>query len=138
MRIQTPNSIKVYEAAKAALNTSLSGNIPTLGCALSVNNLFVKALGRAIGGGESTQAMYPFLQDKTRFYKVEVPLPGDVAICPTGTGTLEHGHVWIMAYEGMLSNNSDNGLWQEKWTISPAIKHYCVDGGIAMEFYRPL
>lgn len=140
MRFQTVNSQKVYNTAKACLGTSLSGNIPDLGCARSINNLWIKTFGHPIGGGDSTQAMYPFLQDKTKFYMVEVPLPGDVIISPTGhgNGSDAHGHVGVMAYEGILSNNSENGLFQEKWTLSPWIAHYAKQGGFIVEFYRVL
>lgn len=139
MRIQTPNSIKIYDMAKRCLGTSLSGTEPALGCAITVNNLFQKALGKPVGGGYSTQAMYPFLKDLKRFYKVEVPLPGDVIISPTGSGHLAHGHVGIMAYEGILSNNSDTGLLSEHWVrLSDWIQHYASEGGMIVEFYRVL
>lgn len=137
--LQTENSIKVYNYAAASINKNLHGSVnPEEGCAITVNNIFLGALGFNIGGYASTAAMYPFLQDTAKFTKVSMPMPGDVAISPTdhGNGSVT-GHVGIVAFYGIISNNSDNGLLQEQWkSLADWIARYAAQGGLPVEFYR--
>lgn len=137
--LQTPNSIKVYNEAVVCLNKNMHGNVdPEVGCAMTVNNIFIAALGHPVGGAASTADMYTSLQDTTRFTKVAVPIAGDVIISPTGHGNGSIvGHVGIVAFYGILSNNSDNGLVQEQWkSISDWVARYAALGALPVEFYR--
>lgn len=137
--LQTENSKKVYTFAAAHVNQNLHGSVnPEEGCAMTVNNIFNGALGFEIGGYASTAAMYPFLQDTAKFTKVAVPMPGDVIISPTGHGNGKiTGHVGIVAFYGILSNNSDNGLLQEQWKdLASWIVRYAAQGALPVEFFR--
>ena len=120
----TPNSTKLYNEAKALLGQSLgadnaSDGYGTLACAESVNFIATRAIGTPIGGLNSTAAMYIALCDTARFTRVSSPLAGDIVISPTGMSTTNaawHGHVGIAGEFGIMSNNSENGLWQEEYT----------------------
>ena len=135
---QTENSKKVYAAAKAALGQYLATNAQ-LGCAETVNVIFTRALGLPIGGGASTQGMYPFLLNTTRFARVfGNPQPGDVIISPTGSGTLPHGHVGIVGIYGILSNDSNNGSLRQNFTHDAWWKYFYGRGRFKVEYYRVL
>lgn len=121
----TANSLKVYEEAKASLGKSLVVNnetdgFGTLGCAESVNLVFMRALGMSIGGGYSTALMYLSLKETSRFDSIHFDdaIAGDVIIAPTGYGFNKstHGHVGICGNYGIMSNNSEDGTWEENYT----------------------
>lgn len=139
--LQTLNSIKLYNTAVSCLNTDVTptDKIPDeVDCADTLWTLLSKT-GIVIPYTASTAVLYTELQDITKFTKVAIPVAGDIIISPTGhgNGTVE-GHVGIIAYYGILSNNSDNGLLQEKWTsLSMWIANYAGKGGLPVEFYRP-
>lgn len=140
MNQQTENSKKVYATAKACLGENLSGNNPVLGCAKTVNNIFLKALGSPIGGDYSTNLMFKSLQDKTRFDVIttENALPGDVIISPTGygNGRMPNGHVGIVGVYGILSNNSEDGELHENYTVQTWVHIYQGVGGFPALFFR--
>lgn len=137
---QTESSKKVYETAKSLLGQNLATN-GALGCAETVNIIFHKALGVSIGGGTSTTLMYPFLKNEKKYARIRGnPLPGDVIISPTssGDGTVQHGHVGIVAKFGILSNNSNDGRLRELYTIDSWYKSFMCKGHFAVEIYRVL
>lgn len=144
MNAQTPNSIKVYLAAKAALDTSLvpPGDDPELGCAITVNKIFERALGSQIGGDTSTNLLYQALVHNSgslKFLEVSSPLAGDVIISPTGYGTnpaMSHGHVGIVALYGILSNHSADGFLEERYQLSDWYERYQKEGGYPVKFFR--
>lgn len=126
MNQQTPNSIKIYNAAKNLLDTQVAADNAadgngSLACAECVNAVVNDALGSPAGGGNSTTELAVALQDTTRWTPIyfENALPGDIIISPTGQGTnpAQHGHTGIVGKYGILSNNSENGMFEEIWTL---------------------
>lgn len=140
MNEQTQNSLKIYQTAKALLDQTESGNNPIDGCAETVNNIFIKALGVVVGGGYSTALMFVALHNACRFQPITLgnQLPGDIIISPTGSGNgvMPNGHVGIVGEFGILSNNSENGLLQEVWTVPNWQKVYGGIGGFPVLFFR--
>lgn len=144
--MQSDNGIKIYETAKSLIGVKLSGSIPEFGCAITVNNIVQRALGRPIGGGYSTHLMYQCLRDSVTRFK-EVPLSealyGDIIISPTGygNGDLPNGHVGIMCKNdpnGILSNDSRTGELHQYFNLDKWIKFYAEHGGYPVLFYRAL
>lgn len=133
------NRERLYDMAKACLGKDIAKTQDELGCAEAVNYVYKKTFGTPIGGETSTAGMYEVLKKDKRFVKVDEPLFGDIIISPTGTSTLNalHGHVGIVAKYGILSNNSLNGLWQEKFTLQ-SWKIYYTNRGFPVYYYRVL
>lgn len=139
MEEQTKNGLRMYVEAKDSLGQALSDGNRQLGCAISVNAIALSALGEEIGGGASTARMYDCLvASQSRFKRVDAPLPGDIIISPTGTGngSMPHGHVGIVGKFGILSNNSENGLFEEKWKLDSWKEVYGKAGGFPVDFFR--
>lgn len=140
MNIQTANSLKLFETAKASLGQILSGADPELGCAVTMNAIATKAWGYPIGGGASTHDMYMALQDIMKYSEILLAnvLPGDIIIAPTGYGKnpTDHGHVGCIAQYGILSNSSEDGKVHEQWTIPLWIAHYITGLGFPLKLYR--
>lgn len=140
MNIQTVDSKKLFDTAKAHIGQLLSADNAELGCAITVNALAVMAWGYPVGGGASTHDMYHALQDKTKFTPILLAdiLAGDIIISPTGYATdpSQHGHVGILAQFGILSNSSEDGRLHEQWTIPLWQKYYVETLGFPMKFYR--
>lgn len=142
---QTANSLKLYQKAKEFLDVSLvpTGDDPEYGCAISVNMLSLRTFGTQIGGGTST---YNLLQDLiiSPLYQEVTELEsqaGDVIIDATGTSTIPNspipnGHVGIIGYYGIMSNNSSNGLWQENYTHLTWKQRYEKEGGYPTRYFR--
>ena len=140
---QTLNGIKIYQKAKSLLGLDITPKdtiSDIYSCAETVNMIVELAIGRQIGGGASTRLMYESLKDTSRFLQVETPLAGDVIISPTGqgNGNILHGHCGIIGNFGIMSNNSDNGLLQEKLTLDIWKYFYGRTGGFPVLFYRVL
>lgn len=142
---QTPNSLGLYSTAKSCLGFSMvSHGVPIeFGCASSVNMVHRKAFGVEIGGGASTKLLYETLLKSPFFEKVDAPQPGDIIISPTGYSSIafphnqiSNGHVGVVGIYGIMSNNSDNGLWQEKYTIDTWNARYKDLGGYPVLFFR--
>lgn len=140
MNQQTIKSKELYETAKANLGQILSDGNANFGCAITVNNLAEKAWGYPIGGGASTNLMYGFLKDTTKYSSVllEEALAGDIIIAPTGyaTDSTQHGHVAIVAQYGLLSNSSEDGRLHELWTIPSWITFYVETLGFPLAIFR--
>lgn len=142
MNQQTQNSLKLYETAKANLGQLLSDGDANFGCAITVNNLAIKAWGHPIGGGASTNLMYTALLDTTRFTKVFLAdiLVGDIIIAPTGYAKdpNQHGHVGVIGQFGILSNSSEDGRLHEQWTIPLWFSYYVQQYGFPLDIFRVL
>jgi len=144
---QTVNGQKLYMTAAALLGKPVapkdaSTNYGVFGCALTMNGIAERAWGHPIGGGASTQAMYAFLQNTTKYAPV-LPgneLPGDIIISPTGSGAnpAAHGHVGCIAKYGILSNNSEDGNLEEQWTLETWRQYFGTSLGFPVLVYRPL
>lgn len=147
MNEQTPDSIKLFDTAKNNLDKNLCENF-AYGCAETVSNLLHLAFGFVVPGAASTYMLLQYLIKEQAFnYFKEVTeaeaLPGDIIISATGTSLkpnpdIPNGHVGVVAEYGILSNNSANGLLQEKWNMPSWKQHYEVDGGYPTRIFRPL
>lgn len=140
----------LYTLAKAAIgkHLTLDPSVPAeVGCAEADSYLLWK-LGapipsKGIAGTAALEAW--ILSHPELFAKRLVPGVGFLIFSSTGTGngTVE-GHTGVVAYWnlqfkndwGILSNNSLNGLWQEKWSLDAWKKNYVVKGGLALNFYE--
>lgn len=138
MDVQTPNGLKIYTMAKDCLGLNLCEN-RAYGCAETVNAIVEAATGTPVGGGASTFLMYKCLLSTGKFTAITNPLPGDIIISPTGLGTnpqMPNGHVGIVAMYGILSNDSLDGLLEEKYTLDTWNARYKVTGGYPVLFFR--
>jgi hypothetical protein len=142
MNQQTPNSLKLYLAAKASLGQTLSDGNANFGCAITVNNIAIKAWGHPIGGGASTNLMYGYLKDTTTFKPVLLAdvLAGDIIIAPTGYATdpTQHGHVGVVGQFGILSNSSEDGAVHEQWNIPRWLAYYVQSLGFPLAIFRAI
>lgn len=142
---QTLSGQKLYATAKSLLGQQLGANNAEDGygafaCAESVNFVALKALGKPIGGGASTQAMYQALLNPARFRSVLEPLPGDIVISETGSSTLNpgwHGHCGCVLKYGIASNSSETAKFEENYTIESWEKSFAARG-FPTRFFRVL
>lgn len=116
------------------------GYDPALACAVTVNQIALRAIGVQIGGDASTAEMYKILLNSGRFLIIMdgYQLPGDIVISPTGSPNVNfaHGHVGIVGYSGILSNSSLDGKVHEYYTIKSWKDYYVIKGGYPMYFFR--
>lgn len=129
----------LYSTAKSCLGKDMvddPGVDASVGCADSVNSVYKLAFGKELGGGASTAEMYKVL--KKSYTQVDTAQPGDIVISPTGYSIkgAPHGHVGIVGYYGIMSNNSMTGLWSEYYTLPTWIAYYQTKLGFPVEFYR--
>lgn len=139
--VPTPDS-PIFTIAKSCLNThiTLDDTVPAeLGCAEAVSYVLLKAgfTGLPAAGIAGTAALYAWLQ--SNFTQVQTPLPGDVIISPTGYSSKgsAHGHVGIVAKFGVLSNDSDTGLFLEKYTLDTWKQYFGTIEGFPTFYFRP-
>lgn len=119
---------KVYMAAKLCLgkHITLNDNVPhDVGCAEAVSYV-LKAAGLPIpqGGFAGTYDLWQWLQGHATLSNT--PSAGCVIISPTGTSAINspHGHVGCLGNFGIMSNNSDSGLFTELWTLQKWFEYY--------------
>jgi hypothetical protein len=86
-----------------------------------------------------TYNTYGILRTAKDFEEVKEPLEGDILISPTsyGNGKISSGHIGIVGKSNIImSNNSNNGKFEENYTMT-TWKHYFVEkGGFPMKFFR--
>jgi len=135
----------LFSVAQASLGKDVadSGYGDEVDCAVSVNKIASMALGQQIGGGASTYLMYRALRNKKRFTpikRLERAKPGDIIISPTGYGKnpkMPNGHVGIIGNnKKIMSNNSSNGKWSEKYNYNSWYKRYMVVGKYPVKVFR--
>lgn len=127
-----PPAPNLYTVAASYLgkHITLDPSVPAdVGCAEAVSFILAKTgvTGIPSTGFAGTADLYAWLAANNQFS----PLPsyeiGCVIISPSilqnGVVTV-HGHVGIVANYGVLSNDSENGLWSEKLTVGTWLKHY--------------
>lgn len=140
---------KIYNEARTCLgqHITLNSNIPNdVGCAEAVSFVLKNAgiIGIPVAGFPGTAGLYQWLLANPVFTHQGVPTQGAILVSPTGygNGTIE-GHTGIVggfAVEfpneyGILSNNSDNGLFQEKWNLLTWWEYYGRKGGLPLAFF---
>lgn len=129
----------LYQAALESLNFDVSPKdraADVVGCAESASEVIRKVLPDfpIILG---TYSLWQFLSKDTRFKKVALPMPGDIIICPTGTGNGKFpGHVGIfLAGNKIASNTSANGKFEQNYTLESWKKRWEVAGGFPVYYY---
>jgi len=128
----------VYQTAKNLLGQKLITVEKELGCAECLNNIYLQATGKPIGGTTSTLRMYNILRTDKRFKEIQIPKKGCVIISPTtfGNGLIAHGHCGIVGDGEIYSNNSQTGLLDIHWTIDKWSFYYETKGGFPIKFYN--
>lgn len=137
----TMSNETLYQTAKANLgkHLTLDSTVPgELGCAEAVSKLltligFKDIPARGIAG---TTALYAFLQGKD-FKPTATPARGSIVISPTGYSTTgsPHGHVGVVGDSGIMSNDSDTGLWAEKYTTATWQKYFHDANGFPVFYF---
>jgi hypothetical protein len=113
----------------------------TVGCAEAVNAIYKSIFGKPIGGGASTAEMYRALCKHPDFEQVfcDIPERGWIVISPTGYGNGNlRGHVGITGKTHIMSNDSNTGKWDAKFTIETWRNYYTKLGGIPTYFFKPI
>lgn len=145
----------IYEVAKSCLNKqiTLDPNIPhELGCAEAVSYVLKKA-GYDVPGSiltdlpdkgiPGTGTMYEWLKRNPLFKEIflegcgATPPVGSIIISPAGHSTkgYPHGHVGIVAKWGILSNDSNTGLFLEFYDLESWHKFFGVVRGLPTYFF---
>jgi hypothetical protein len=152
MEFSTQNAEAIYNEAKASLgkHITLNNAVPAdVGCAEAVSFVLKNAGVQNLPaqGYAGTADLYVWLHSNPRFMALDAPEAGAIIISPTGygNGSVE-GHTGILGgfgvqfpYEfGILSNNSDNGLFQEVWSLPAWGANYGTKGGLPVAFFRAL
>ncbi len=121
------NRERLYGLAKSCLGRDIAATQNELGCAEAVSYLLHSLRAAGFQPTLSTQELYKQLKsDLSAFESVPEPLPGDIIISPTGSSSIgsAHGHVGIVAYHGVMSNNSMSGLWDQYYTLESWKAYY--------------
>lgn len=148
----TPKEKKIYLEAKACLGThiTLNKNIPNeVGCAEAVSFVLKNAsvLNIPVGGFPGTLGLYQWLSSNPHFVRIEAPEQGAIIVSPTGMGNgAIEGHTGIIGAfgvqfpneYGILSNDSDNGLFSEKWNLLTWWEHYGQKGDLPLAIFRAI
>lgn len=132
------NSESLHTLAKSSVGKDVSplDQAPDeLGCAESVSNL-IKMIERDFPIHVSTARLF---EECSRRYKRTLEIkPGYILISPTGYGNGKViGHTGIIGESVIYSNNSNTGLWDDKWTIDTWVKYYRGKGGLPLYVFNP-
>lgn len=140
---------ELYTLAKAALGTpiTLDQTVPfDVRCAEATSYLLWK-LGCPIPakGIAGTAALEAWVIASGLFTKRTAPGVGFLIFSSTGTGNGSvEGHTGVMAYFnlqfkgdwGIMSNNSNNGIYSEVWSLDAWKANYVVKGGLELNYYE--
>lgn len=137
------NQEAIYREAKVCLGypQKLDPNVPNLvACASSLSGVLKKAgfAGLPVFGIASTDALNKFFATCVQLQVVTEPQAGDIIISPSNSSgaVLQHGHCGVVGNHGVMSNDSDTGLWREAWTLAKWNDYYHVYGKLPIIFYR--
>lgn len=139
------SSLRIYEIAKGSLgqHLTLNQNVPAeLGCAESVSTVLKKSgiPGIPDAGFEGTNELYTFLRGSKSFVQVPNAEDGAVIVSPSligANGQIKvHGHAGICGKYGIMSNESDNGLFTETWSYQNWHDYYVNTLGLYVNFFR--
>lgn len=133
----------IYTTAKKCLeqHITLDMEVPNeVGCAEAVSYILNKAgiAGIPAEGFQSTYDLYLWLKNNQNFCLSTTPSLGAVIVSPTGTSTLNspHGHTGICGQYGILSNDSNTGLFLEIWTVDKWEQYYGETLGFPIYFFN--
>ncbi len=136
-----PNSEKLYLSAKESLGTHMTLNtaVPiSVGCAEAVSAVMKDAgISVPFKGIEGTAQMLEWLRSNPIFSEQETSERGSIILSATGTGNGKiRGHVGIVGDHGIMSNESQSGLWKEQWDLDSWDSYYRRYGGIPTHFFK--
>jgi len=109
-------------------------------CVESLEGVIKKAFGFYVGGKTPILATWIFLdalRKDDRFEEVSKGQPGDIILCPTGSGNGRiRGHVGILGNHNIMSNNSYTSLWDASFTHETWYQRYEVRGDLDTHIFR--
>lgn len=136
----TVKQLRIYNTAVTCVekHITLDPSVPAeLGCAEAVSYI-LKLSGFTLPaeGIAGTAALYTWLEQN--FTPVSVPQYGDVIISPSGMSVngSPHGHTGIVAKYGILSNDSDSGLFLEKYILASWAAYFHTIEGFPVFYFR--
>lgn len=147
----TPDAEKLYNIAKESLGTNktLDHLIPhEVGCAEALSAVLKLAgvWNLPSTGIPGTASLLAWLEaNTTQFEAITEPEAGCIIISPTGQGNNRiPGHTGILGIRGVqvpsdfgiMSNDSNTGLFLEQWTLAKWKQYYQDYGGLPIKFFR--
>lgn len=140
----------LYDTAKGLLGKHLTLNSsvpPEVGCAEAVSTVLLRAgiTGVPVMGIASTAVMATWFANSKQFEEIMSPEEGAVIVSPTGSGNgTVRGHVGIIGrfdlqYRGdwgIMSNDSQTGLFLELWNYVNWNKYYGAVGSLKVRMFR--
>ena len=134
------NALKLYNTAKGCLGQRMTLNysVPAeVGCAEAVSAVLrtdgISVPSKGIAG---TSNLLTWLKANPLFQEITTPDQGCIIISATGTGNGKIvGHVGIVGLHGIMSNDSNTGLFLELWTLDKWDTYYHIYGGIPTRFF---
>lgn len=110
------------------------------GCAEGVSNI-IRMVEPSFPVITGTWTLWQTLKNSPLFKEIKVPAPGCVVIYPTGApgggkNGIANGHVGIVGKGGaVMSNDSNDGLWKENYTLDTMKQRYLVTGGYPAYYF---
>lgn len=145
----TERELEIYDIAKESLGRHMTLNpaVPAeVGCAEAVSSVLLKAGMKILPGGiAGTADLFAWLSlEASGFQQIAEPEAGAVIISPT-IGS-QHGHTGIVGaagaigngMRGIMSNNSDSGLFLELWNTASWQQYYEAALGLRTYYFRAL
>lgn len=133
----------IYNIAKNLLgkHLTLDASVPAeLGCAEAVSYVLRKVGVRNFptNGFAGTHDLFDWLNTSPEFVEIFEYEPGAIVISPSGLSTkgAVHGHVGICALHGILSNDSQSGLFLELWDLESWQTYYGKTLGFPVHYFR--
>lgn len=150
LQAPTTNQQRLYAVAAASLGKimKLDSSVPNLyACASSLSGVLVKAGFEELpakGFANTNDLCNFFLAHPEWFQRISQPSPGDIIMFPSPVSPqpnqLDHGHTGVMAAvdQGVMSNDSDTGLWREIWKLPAMLDYYVTYGRLTAFYFRYL
>ena len=147
---KNPMNDFIYYKAKSFLgrHLTLDESVPKeTGCAQAVSYV-LKACGYDVGakGISGTYELNEWLKKNAKVVRESDIMEGDIICSATGTGNGKiRGHVGVIAKEnlvykndfGIMSNDSQTGLWRVNWSYKQWCGYYKKYGALSTNIYRP-
>lgn len=136
---------RIYDESVKCLHThvTLDSTVPPeLGCAEAVSYVLEQAgiTDLPPKGIAGTAALYQWLKLNKQFVQTQNPVFGDIIISPSGMSSKAspHGHTGIVAKNGILSNDSDTGLFMEKYTLQTWTQFFGTIEGFPVFYFHAI
>ena len=130
---------RFYRIARENLGKDLSPTQKELGCVESLETIHRLAFGDYIGGDTSlisTIKLKYHLFKRNDFVRIDNYEVGAIILCVTGEGkNRSNGHTGICGKFQIMSNNSETGLWDTKYTLTLWKKYFA---GFPIYFFRKI